>query len=233
MATKASKKVMTGRFRISYPNLERPRQNDAGQDKYSAALIFTDKAALACTLIGTGEQTTLEKVALDVAIEAFGPQAAEKIRKKQIKWPFRDGEEKDYPEGSIFFNSSSNQQPGIVGPTKDPATGKARVITEIAKEVYPGATCRATLTCYSYDRPDSKGVTFGLNNVQLLDGNPETSPRLDNRAAATSEFDADDEALADIGAGEETDDDTMIQKPKARRGGKAAAKSGASLDALM
>lgn len=214
---RASKKVMTGEFIISFPNLFTPRKNDAGQDKFSAALVFTDMV----------EVKRLQQVALDVAKEAFGEGAAEKIRKKQLKFPFRSGEEKDYVEGSVFFNASSNQQPGVVGPTKDPLTGKARIITD-AKEVYPGAICRATLTCYSYDRPDSKGVTFGLNNVQLLrDGD-----RLDNRVAAQDEFEADDEALADLGdvTGE---DEPAVEKPKTRGKGKAAAKSGASLDALM
>jgi len=47
---------------------------------------------------------------------------------------------------------------------------------------------RASVTAFAYDRPESKGVSFGLNNIQLLDG---TTPRLDGRKAAEDEFEAD------------------------------------------
>lgn len=208
---KASRKVLTGPFTISFPNVFKPRKNDAGQDKYSASLVFSDMA----------EVKRLQGIALEVAKEAFGEGAAEKIRKKQLKFPFRDGEEKDYAEGTVFFNAASNQQPGVVDRYNDPATGKARVITD-ANEIYPGAVCRADLTCYSYDRPDSKGVTFGLNNIQLLDG---TTARLDNRQAAADVFDADDQALADLAdvTGEteqeeepEAEPEPVKAKPKAK-----------------
>lgn len=225
---KSSIKVITDEFVISYPNVFKPRKNKKGEDKYSAACVFLE-GKLGCTL-PDGTRTTLDKVALDVAKEAFGPQAAEKIRKEQLKWPFNNGEKKDYPEGSIYFNASSNQQPGAVGPYRDPSTGKPRVITD-PKDIYPGAICRASLTCYDYDN-ESKGVTFGLNHIQKLrDGD-----RLDGRKAAEDTFSADDEALADLGdvTGEDEETEEAAPPPPVKKAAKAGAKKGSSvLDQLQ
>jgi hypothetical protein len=220
---RATRKVLTGEFRLSYPVLFTARPNRKGELKYSLACVFENPEEQMMDFTDSSSPVSLVTVALELAKEAFGPQAAEKIRKEQLKWPFTKGEKKDYPEGSIFFNAYSNEAPGVVSRFKDPETGKPRKITD-PKEVYPGVYGRAVLTFYSYEN-EQRGIAVGLDHVQILrDGE-----RLDNRRKAEDSFSADDEALASL------DDVTGEQeeKPAAKKAApKAAAKKSSVLDDL-
>lgn len=186
------KKVITALAVLSYPWLhtkQKQKDDSTALPKYSATLIFTP-ALLA--LPGEQERFELMKAALRAAgVEKFGAEAFAKLVKgEKFGKAFRtDWEAKDYPENSIFFNTRSDQQPGLVYPHAEPGTTKpAKVAAEdIQKTFYAGAIVRASLSAYGYDRSGNKGVTFGLNNLQKIrDGE-----RLDNRAAAEDEFTAD------------------------------------------
>ena len=60
----------------------------------------------------------------------------------------------------LFARASSQYQPGMVDQ-------KLQAI--IAKDaVYGGLICRAQVNAYAYDTNGNKGVTFGLNNLQIL-----------------------------------------------------------------
>lgn len=164
---------------LSYPHFFTPQKNDKGEDAYTGALVFLPEA----------QQTDAFKAMVEAAIaagQAKWPKDFEKLRKSDsFKWPFRkDWEAKGYPEGSCYINVRSKEAPGIVGREADPVTKKARIITD-PKEIYPGVIVRATVRCFAFDNV-SKGVSFGLRNIQkLADG-----PRLDNRKSATEEFEA-------------------------------------------
>jgi len=176
-------KVTTPKAVLSYPHLDTPQapMNGVGNPKYSGSLVF---------LKGT-DLSAMQKAVVEVAIAKWGASAAAKLKSGALKNPFRtDAEAKGYPEGAVFINVRSEQKPGAVYLHADPETGKpAFVPDEKIKEVfYAGATVRASVTAYAYDRPEAKGVTFGLANIQLLDG---TTPRLDGRKAANEDFEAD------------------------------------------
>jgi hypothetical protein len=173
-------RIMTPDAILSYPNLFTPRAaTEGGDPKYSCTLVFTAEQDL----------RPLKAAALAVAKETFGAQAEALIKQKKIKWPFRDDEGdvegKGYPEGSTFLNVRSNKKPGVVSIYPGP-DGKPLPIEDPDK-VYPGVIVRATIEPFTYNRPDSKGVTFGLGNVQVL----REGERLDGRAKAEDEFDAD------------------------------------------
>ena len=166
---------------LSYPHIFKARAMDEDKKpEYSCCLIFT---------VGT-DLTELKNVALAVARERWGANADDMIRAGKVVLPFRrDWEAKSYPEGSEYINVRAGEDypPGVVSRYKDPATGKARVITD-PKELYPGCVVRASLRVYAWEYKNmKKGVSFGLGNIQKL----EDGERLDSSTSATDEFEAD------------------------------------------
>lgn len=179
-----ARRVQTPTCTISYPHIFKPApgpkagQPGADEDlKYSAAFVFDPGADL----------SALKKAAVFAATEKWGDAVAEMIRIDDLRFPFRkDAVRKGYTEGSVFLNARSNRKPGVVSRFADPETGRPQVITDESK-IYPGARVKASLTAFAYDQKGNKGVSFALNNIQLI-GDGE---RLDSRVAAEVEFEAD------------------------------------------
>ena len=188
----AREKVITPECTISYPALFEPKLTPSGDEKYSACLIFDKDADL----------SKLKTAVTSVATDRWGPKAAEQLRRKQLRAPFRDGAEKagdGYGPGKMFVNASSNRQPGVVDRFAG-SDGKPRVITD-PDEIYPGCRVRASLLPFAYEVQGNKGVSFLLGNVQKLgDG-----PRLDGRRRAQDEFDALEAAPTDLDPGFDSD----------------------------
>lgn len=170
------KKVVTPKFRVSFPQLDKPKAFGGGDAKYSVTMLFAKDADI----------TTLKKAALNAATEKWGGNAKamiEKLKKSPKGWPFRDGdrEKPDMPshKGMIFIsaNAKESNQPQVIGPDKsrlDP------------KELYAGAYARAELLAYAYDNSFGKGIGFSLQNLQKLgDGQKFTGKK-----AAEDVFDA-------------------------------------------
>ena len=176
--------LLTPEAIISYPHLfEAVAVNEGEKKRYSCALIFRD---------GT-DISELKNAVIEVAVEKWGSGASALIANGQIAIPFRtDTAAKGYPEGSVFFNARSTRQPGVVASYADPLTGKPARIDD-PEVVFPGCIVRAHLACYAYDKP-RKGVTFGLNGVQVLRVQGDDVERLDGRVAAENTFEADPDA---------------------------------------
>lgn len=89
-----------------------------------------------------------------------------------LRSPFRRNDELDNPIEGIgddwiimTFSSPEKSRPGLVD-------AKLQDIIDESK-VYSGAWFRAEVRPYAYDNKGNKGVSFGLQNVQLLrDGEP-------------------------------------------------------------
>ncbi len=191
-----AKTLITAVALLSYPHLDEPQQpkNGKGKAKYSVSLVFAP---------GT-DITALQEAVAEAGVDKFGASAVAKLKSNGLKNPIRmDAESKGYPEGSIFINARSEQQPGMVYLWPDKSTGKPELVIpglavsgyeltdadkkRIKEVFYPGAKVRAQLTAFGYDN-ESKGVSFGLNHIQLVDG---TTPRIDGRKAAEDTFEAD------------------------------------------
>ena len=206
---------------LSFPHLFEPQQDDDGKDKWSAALVWPE---------GTDISEGLE-IALAVG-QAKWPDFLEGVKSGKYHMPFRnDGEEKGYPEGSVFLNARSGRRPGLVSNVPD-AKGLPTKITEAQAtdpdhpfHIYPGVIVQASLTAFTFERKGKKGVSFGLNNLMRV-GDGE---RLDSFTSAQSEFEADPDAVADLS------DLTGDEEPEAKVAPKGGArkKSGLSLDDLM
>lgn len=191
-----AKKLITPVALLSYPHFDEPilPKNGKGKPKYSGSFLFAPGTDL----------TALTEAVAEAGVEKFGPTAVAKLKSGALKNVIRmDAEAKGYPEGTIFINARSEQQPGMVYLWPDPVTKKPALVIpglatsgyvltdadkkKIREVFYPGAKVRVSVTAFGYDN-ESKGVTFGLNNVQLIDG---TGPRIDGRKSADDEFEAD------------------------------------------
>lgn len=191
MSSKTTK-VITGVATLSYPHLDKAQkaQKEGDKEKFTATFVFPPNADL----------TALYNAANEAAEDRFGSKGPAMLKSGQLRSPFRtDAVAKGYAEGSVFINTRSDRQPGLVylhaGPDgKSPAIIEQKDILEV---LYPGSQVRGSVVAFAYDTGTNKGVSFALNNIQKLgDGT-----RLDSRVAATEEFDADlNAAPADLSA---------------------------------
>ncbi len=159
-------KVLTGEFRLSFPNLFEPKANDQGQLKYSLTMLFPKTADL----------SAMKKAASAAGEKKWGTDRTKWPR--GYKNPFRDGDEKEYDgyKDHIFVGASSESKPGVVDQAVKPVTDPAKV--------YAGCYCRATVVAFAYEKNGNKGIAFALHNVQFLkDGAPFGSKR-----AASDDF---------------------------------------------
>lgn len=175
----SNRDVVTPVGRLSYPHLfeRQPALNPGDEGKYGAAIIFEEGTDL----------SDVKAAIIAAAKEKFGDKAMDLIQKGKLRLPLReDGEEKGYPENSVFFNARSKHQPSVVSRYKDPATNAPRVISD-KSEMYPGCDVKFHVTAYGYDVSGNKGVALGLNHVLRYGDND----RLDGRRSAESVFGAD------------------------------------------
>ena len=169
--------VLTPRFRASYVNVFKARKGNKPSDKpkFSIAACYEDDAEVPK---GSVTIAALKQMALEAAYAKWGDteDTRKKIKSGKIKMPFITGErlqddidDKKVPEGTVLvmrFSTGEEYKPGVVDRFRGP-DGKAVTIT--SDEVfYSGCYARAEVRVWAYDSPESKGVTFMLNNVQKL-----------------------------------------------------------------
>lgn len=162
-------RVMTPPFRVSFPQLFKPKSAFEGQEPvYSVQMLIPKDADI----------TELKRAAKKAAIKKFGQDLPPKFR-----WPFKDGNEKNLEnyKNMVVIEARSKQKPGVVD----------RTLNEIIDpgEIYAGCWARATLVAYGYDKLGNRGVSFGLQNIQKIKDDEAFS----GRANAKDDFDALDE----------------------------------------
>lgn len=186
-------RVVTPKARLSYPHLFEPwagvNPKPGQEPKYGCSLVFEpDIVVLPADLADM-------KKAVVAAGQLFWPNGRFEamLKEGKLRMPFRDDwEKKGYKEGSIFINPRTSGKPGIVMPQAG-ADGKPIELTD-TELIYAGCYVRASVTAFGYDNSGNLGVSFALNNLQWL----EHGERLDNRRAASEEFDPIEEAPADL-----------------------------------
>lgn len=157
----------------------KPGQADK-EPSFSVLLVFDDATARG------PEMKALKKACVDVAVEKFGADALEKIKRNKIRVPWRDAD--DYAEygepftdeGAVMINFKSTTAPGVVD-------RRARDIMN-QKDVYAGCKMRVSFGIWPYDTDGSKGITLLLNNAQKTG----EGKKLAGRADASEEFDTVD-----------------------------------------
>lgn len=164
-----ARKVKTVPFRMSFPNVLTPREDeDSGRKSYQLSMLFPP-----------GTNMDPFKAALKAAMtDKFGDDPSKWPRcKRGPKDVIRDfaeynREAKKALPGDwagwvmIRANCADKYPPGVVGPIKG-ADGKFPRVTD-PREVYGGRWARSTIDAYHFDGKKNDGVTFGLKNLQLL-----------------------------------------------------------------
>jgi len=167
------KKALTPEFRVAFPRVFKPSEAKAGFDsKYSVVMLFPKNTDL----------KELKRAAFNAATEKWG---AKEKWPKNLKLPFRDGDEKadlSGYAGHIFINATSKDRPGVVDQKRAP-------ITETDGAFYAGCYARATVIAFAYDNMGNKGVSFALQNLQKLRDGEQFS----GRRRAEDEFDEVDD----------------------------------------
>lgn len=198
--------------RLSFPSLYQMTGYEGSQPAYSSLIVVEDPAT----------QKRIKQAVTEVAVAEFGKDEAKRILKKMASnGQFKDEdyiEQKGLPEGSLVFNAKNKKrQPGVVGRTADPKTGKAIVITEEMAtksdgdyEMYGGVVCNVALAIYPYrHKTGGNGIAFGLTAVQRW----EEGERFGGSVVSTEDLfefeEAEEVDLADV-MGEDEDEDEGI-----------------------
>lgn len=144
--------ITTPKFRVSYPNLFKPRTSKDFPDKkptFSIDMIFSKKADL----------SVLTKEVNRVKTEKWGPK--EKWP-KGLRSPFKDGDEKENEEYKGCFYATATSQRKVPVYDRD---GTSEIV-ETDDSFYPGCFARAKVVIYTYEAKGNKGVALGLRGVQ-------------------------------------------------------------------
>lgn len=173
----ATGNIVTPQGLLCYPNLFEavlPKgETDPKKKRFQTSMVFPKNADL----------SLLKDAVEEAASGAFGPDYK---KKHKVRKPFLRTEEHpkigvDPEEYPVLIRSNSPSRPQIIRGDKSP------VVESESEDVYGGRHARLSLRCYTYDHPTGgKGVSFGLQNVQLLDHDEPLS--LMARPAAESEF---------------------------------------------
>lgn len=114
----------------------------------------------------------------------------------QLQLPIRDGDEEAESKGDEtlrghwFFNCSSKARPQVVGPKKNPDTGKFDRLTE--DDIKSGDYGKISVNFFGFNKK-SKGVAVGMGNIQLL----KIGEALGSKTSAEEDFDEEDTDLDD------------------------------------
>lgn len=158
-------RLITPRFRLSYPHLFKPQApKGSSKLKYSATMLFSKKV----DLMGTtpdGKPRSLKAAIKNAKIAAFGP---DKTKWPQgIASPIVDGDDPKYADKEgykdhwvIKASTGEDQRPSVVGPDMTPITDP--------NEIYPGCYARAYVFARVYEYMGKCGVHFILDHVQKL-----------------------------------------------------------------
>lgn len=162
---------------LSFPVLFSPRPRAVGQDpSYQCVLIF-DQAAQA-----DPAWTALQQAVRDCIDEKVGPgKSQDRAFMAGLRLPFRPCDEKQYKgydvPGGKFISAWTKTKPGLVDAQRNEIM--------VPEDIWAGQLARATVSPFYYHNSGNRGVSFGLNNLQICGAGTE---RLDGRKAAKDDF---------------------------------------------
>jgi hypothetical protein len=147
-------RVITGKVRLSFPYLFTPRPGkDGGEAKYSVMLLIPKSDTKTITALRKAEAKAIEIG----KTTKFGG-SAKGLSPSILKDADEDGSAEDYPE-----------REGHMYMTCNAGTAFNEIMDQ--SEVYSGVYARVSVTAFAYKYEDmKKGVSFGLNNIQILGG---------------------------------------------------------------
>lgn len=217
--TITSEKFITPIFRVSYPNLDKPRRatnskgEPTGDPKYGLSAIWDPKK------MSKPDQKRWKQMLAafdDVSERAFGVEFDElgQGKFKNVKTGLRDGIEKDgsegYGKGTKFASITTKSRPGVTKRLKDGSFEEVEV-EDIAELIYPGCYARAKVNLFSYDN-EGKGIGMSLTSVMYVG----EGDRLDTRTDPTEDFEEVEDDWD-----EDDDEDDRKSKKKSKKSKKS------------
>lgn len=170
MATKRLA-AFTSEFRLSYPNLFEPREQDDGRLKFSMDMLFAkdgfDKDDFAELKKVYNAAVPREWIANNYEFPSFWKMFQNGDKKRDA-----NGNAKEELKGHFLLRASCQEQfpPRLLLPNMKKA-GRA--------DIYGGCYCKALLTAYSWEHKNKKGavikrgVSFSIEDViKTRDGQP-------------------------------------------------------------
>lgn len=162
--------LITPEATLSFPVFKAPRpRSENSKPVYSCALLFDASAQK------SAEYKAMQQACVEAAKTKFGAN----VNLKSLTFPFRNAGEKEYAgyeEGFTYINPWSEQRPGVVD-------HNVQDILDVGS-VYAGMKVRASIAPFAWANSGKKGVSFGLNHIQVLaDGT-----RIDGRISADRAF---------------------------------------------
>ena len=169
--------VVTGKVRLSFVNLFKPKAiNEGDEPKYSVLLLIPKTDTETIDFIRRAQKN------------AIAAKWGDK-KPKKITQTLRDGDEEgpdDRPEyeGHYFMNVSSKYQPQLF--TRGTGADGKPLPLEREDELYSGCYAQVSINAYCFDVNGNKGVTFGINGCrkvadgESLGGRVDTSDDYDN-----------------------------------------------------
>jgi hypothetical protein len=192
----ATENIITGPFRLAFPEVFTPKAGmEGGKEKFSITMLFPKDNSLLIPSLGGDGVTPIRKLLVAAIKEKWGEDKAKwpaQFKTMDFKtfvslagkdgWPIREGDavEWDGFGGNVFIRAASQYQPGLVNAKRAPIIAK--------QEVFGGLICRAQVNAYAYDTAGNKGVTLGLNNLQILKDDGTTFGGRSNPAEAFDSF---------------------------------------------
>jgi hypothetical protein len=155
--------IVTGKVRLSYVNVFKPKQDGVGAGKFSITLLIPKSDMATKALIDN---------AIAECRAASAPTFGGKIP-PQLQMPIHDGDglrQSGEPfgeecRGHWVMSASSLNQPGVVDAAVQPILNPS--------ELYSGCYGRVSIRFYAYNKNGNRGIACGLGNVQkLADGEP-------------------------------------------------------------
>jgi hypothetical protein len=158
---------------LSFANIFTPRPRFEGQQAvYNCSLIF-DQAQ---------QKSPAYKALQDACIAAAKKEFGDNVNLKTVEMPFRDAGKKTYDgyhPGHTYISPWSKNKPGVVDVNRQDIL--------VPEEVWSGQLVRANVVPFAWNAQGKKGVSFGLNHLQVIQS--EGRQRLDGRPSAGSAFD--------------------------------------------
>jgi hypothetical protein len=161
----------------SYVNVLEPKADLKGKMKYSISILIPKSR--------DAELAPLRAAALEVAKAKWGEKGAAMLaaaRNPLIidgdKIVDGDGKPDASTKGMWVIRSRTDRKPGVVGPNP-----KEEMFFD-DQNCFSGCWFRISGGLFAYEAEGNKGVSLGLNNVQVL----KLGTRLDGRKAAADEF---------------------------------------------
>jgi hypothetical protein len=205
-----TQKVVTAAFRLAFPQVFTPKAaQEGGRAKYSLVMLFPSDGSVLYPVSPKGAGIMeLRKLAFEACRDAYGPDRAKwpaALRAIDFKtafsptgkdgFPIRNGDDTTTQgyKGMTYIRCSSYQQPTVVD-------SKVHAVLDQSK-VFGGLICRAQVNAYCFDQNGNKGVTFGLDNLQIIHDDGTTFSGKDRAEDVFSAFgDPDSDAQAPASA---------------------------------